>query len=83
MFAAARWSVRFATPDEPDFGMVRTLVINVAGMIGAFVALMLYYLFAREAIAAFGIGLIVGFVAPTLIAMFTLSGTVKTSSTRR
>lgn len=83
LFLAARWSVRLATPEAPNFGMVRTLVVNMTSMIVAFCALLLVFLYAREALVAFGIGLVVGFVVPTLVAMFTMSGTVRTSSTRR
>jgi len=42
----------------------------VLGMVGAFVGLLLYYLFVRAGLVPFGFGLIAGFLVPTLFMLF-------------
>ena len=80
---ATRSGVRFMTPENPELGVARALAISIIGMIAAFVALLLYYLFLRTALVPFGLGLVVGFIVPAFIALFSASGIVKPATTRR
>ncbi len=77
MFAVVRMSVRFVTPDAPEIGVARALALNMLAMGAAFGALAVAFLFARTYLTAFGLGLVVGFVVPSLIALFTMSGVTK------
>lgn len=80
LLAMTRTGVRFITPDNPEIGVARAVALMLAGMILGFVALLLYFLFIRAGLVAFGLGLVVGFLVPAFIALFALSGVVKTSS---
>jgi hypothetical protein len=42
----------------------------VLGMVAGFVGLLLYYLYVRAGLFPFGIGMIVGFLVPALVALF-------------
>lgn len=83
MILATRWGVGFMTPEAPELGVARAVALSLAGMIAAFVALLLYYLFLRTALVPFGLGLVVGFIVPAFIALFSASGLVKPATTRR
>lgn len=80
LLTLTRAGVRFITPENPEIGVARAVALMLAGMIVGFVALLLYFLFIRAGLVAFGIGLVAGFLVPAFIALFTLSGVIKTSS---
>lgn len=75
--------VRQFTPETLELGMARALVLMVLGMVAAFVGLLLYFLFVRAGLVAFGLGLVTGFTVPALIALFRTSGIAKSSIARR
>lgn len=75
--------VRQFTPETLELGMARAVVLMVIGMVAAFVALLLYYLFVRAALVPFGLGLVTGFTVPALFALFRTSGLSKSSTARR
>lgn len=80
LLVLTRTGVRFMTPEFPELGVTRAVALSMLGLVLAFVALLLYYLYVRPGLVAFGIGLIVGFLVPALVALFAFSGLVKTSS---
>lgn len=75
--------VRQFTPETLELGMARALVLMVLGMVIAFVGLLLYYVFVRAGLVAFGLGLVAGFTVPALIALFRTSGITKSPIARR
>ena len=79
LYATYRGS-RFMTADNPELGAARAVALLGAGLIGAFACLLLYYLFARDGLVPFGIGLIVGFMVPAFVMLFVISGTAKPTS---
>ena len=79
LFATYRGS-RMVTPDYPELGAARAVALVGAGLVLAFGSLMLYYYFARAGLVAFGLGLVVGFVVPAFVALFTISGITRPSS---
>lgn len=83
MILATRWGVRFMTPEALELGVARAVALATVGMIAAFVALLLYYLFLRTALVPFGLGLVVGFIVPAFVALFSASGLVKPATPRR
>lgn len=83
MLLATRHGVRFMTPEAPELGVARAVAFSTLGMIAAFVALLLYYLFVRTALVPFGLGLVVGFLVPAFIALFSASGLVRPATPRR
>ncbi|MHB9003242.1 MAG: hypothetical protein ACYC6C_04160 [Coriobacteriia bacterium] len=80
LLVLTRSGVRFITPENPEIGVVRAVVLMISGLVLGFVALLLYFLFVRAGLAAFGIGLVAGFLIPAFVALFVLSGVVRTSS---
>jgi uncharacterized membrane-anchored protein len=75
-----RSGVRFITPEDPEIGVVRAVVLMITGLVVGFAMLLVYFMFVRAGLVAFGIGLVAGFLIPAFIALFALSGVVKTSS---
>lgn len=71
--------VRSFTPETLELGMARAIVMMVLGLVGAFVALLLYYTFARAGLVAFGLGLVTGFTVPALVALFRATAVAKSS----
>lgn len=65
-----RAGVGMFTPETLELGAVRAVVLMLLGMVGAFVALLLYYLFVRAGLVPFGLGLIAGFLVPTFVVLF-------------
>lgn len=58
------------TPETLEIGAARAVVLMLLGMVGAFAALLLYFLFVRAGLVPFGLGLIAGFLVPTFVALF-------------
>lgn len=58
------------TPETLEVGAARAVVLMLLGMVLAFVALLLYYLFVRAGLVPFGLGLVVGFLVPTFVLLF-------------
>jgi hypothetical protein len=83
MLLATRRGVRFMTPEEPELGVARALAISGLGMIAAFFALLLYFLYLRAGLVPFGLGLVAGFMVPAFIALFSASGLFGLSTQRR
>lgn len=75
--------VKQFTPETLELGMARAVVLMVLGMVLAFIGLLLYFLFVRAGLVAFGLGLVTGFTVPALIALFRTSGITKSSIARR
>ncbi|HEY5549122.1 MAG TPA: hypothetical protein VIL17_05970 [Coriobacteriia bacterium] len=65
-----RVGIGMFTPETLELGAARAVVMMVLGMVGAFVGLLLYYLFVRAGLVPFGFGLIAGFLVPTLFMLF-------------
>lgn len=74
MLVVTARSVRFATPEMPELGVARAVAFSSLGLFAAFGALLLYFLFAREGLVAFGVGLVGGFLVPAFVALFKFSG---------
>jgi hypothetical protein len=70
MLALTRLGAGMFTPETLELGAVRAVVLMVAGMVGGFVGLLLYYLFVRAGLVPFGFGMIAGFLVPALMALF-------------
>lgn len=83
MLLATRHGVTFMTPDAPELGVARAVALTTLGMIAAFAALLLYFLFARTALVPFGLGLVVGFMVPAFIALFSATGLARPATPRR
>lgn len=79
LFVTAR-AVKLATPDRPELGVARAVALSGLGLLVAFVALLLYYLYARDGLTAFGVGLVGGFLVPAFVALFVSSGITSVSS---
>jgi hypothetical protein len=78
---ALTWAgVRSFTPETLEIGAMRAIAMMVVGLIVAFGALLLFYLFVRSGLVPFGLGLAAGFTVPALVALFRMSG-MGTSST--
>lgn len=77
MFTAARTGARFVTPEAAELGIIRALAINIFALVIAFGVLLILLVFARSVLAIFGIGLVTGFVVPSFVALFTMSGVTK------
>jgi hypothetical protein len=83
MLALTRMGVRSFTPETLEVGMARAVVLMVLGLVIAFVGLLLYFVFVRAGLVPFGLGLVVGFTVPALVALFRMSGIAKSSTARR
>jgi hypothetical protein len=83
LLAMTAIGVRSFTPETLELGAMRAVAMLVLGLALAFAGLLLYYLFVRPGLVAFGLGLAAGFVIPATIALFRFSGIAKTSTTRR
>lgn len=70
MLTLTKVGVGMFTPETLEIGAVRAVVLMVAGMAGGFVGLLLYYLYVREGLVPFGLGMIAGFLIPALVALF-------------
>ena len=80
MIGLTRYGVTFMKADEPELGVARAVALSSLGMLAAFVALLLYFLYARDGLVAFGLGLVVGFMVPAFVMLFRFSGFAKPSS---
>jgi len=69
--------VRSFTPETLELGMARAIAMLVIGLVLAFVGLLLFYLFVRPGLVAFGLGLAAGFTVPSLIALFRMGRVAK------
>jgi hypothetical protein len=70
MLALTKLGVGMFTPETLEIGAVRAVVLMVLGLAGGFVGLLLYYLFVREGLIPFGLGMVAGFLVPALAALF-------------
>ncbi len=70
MLALTRLGVGMFTPETLEIGAVRAVVLMVLGLAGGFVGLLLFYLFVREGLIPFGLGMVAGFLVPALVALF-------------
>lgn len=70
MLALTRFGTRMFTPETLELGAARAVVLMVLGMVGGFVGLLLYYLYVRAGLVPFGLGMIVGFLVPAMVALF-------------
>jgi hypothetical protein len=70
MLALTRLGVGMFTPESLEIGAVRAVVLMVLGLAGGFVGLLLFYLFVREGLIPFGLGMVAGFLVPALVALF-------------
>jgi hypothetical protein len=83
MLALTAAGVRSFTPETLEIGAMRAISMMVVGLVVAFGALLLFYLFVRPGLVPFGLGLAAGFTVPALIALFRTSGIGTSSTTRR
>jgi hypothetical protein len=83
LLALTAAGVRSFTPETLEVGMARAIAMLVIGLVLAFVALLLYFLFVRPGLIAFGLGLAAGFTVPALVALFRMGRVAKPSTTRR
>jgi hypothetical protein len=83
LLALTASGVRSFTPETLELGAMRAVAMLVLGLVLAFLALLLYYLYVRPGLVAFGLGLAAGFTVPATIALFRMSGVTKPSTTRR
>jgi hypothetical protein len=58
----AQASVRRITPDDPFGGLVQAAALNFLIMLTAFGSLLVVFFFARGAMLAFGVALVLGFL---------------------
>jgi len=80
MISLTRYGITFMNPETPELGVARAVALSSLGMIAAFAALLAYYLFAREGLVPFGLGLVAGFMVPAFVMLFRFSGIAKPSS---
>jgi hypothetical protein len=83
LLAMTAAGVRSFTPDTLEIGAMRAVAMLVLGLALGFLGLLLYYLFVRPGLVAFGLGLAAGFAVPATVALFRASGVTKPSTTRR
>jgi len=83
MLALTAAGVSSFTPETLEIGMARAVVFMVLGLVVAFVALLLYFEFARRALVPFGLGLVGGFTVPATVALFRASAVSASSAARR
>jgi hypothetical protein len=83
ILALTAMGVRSFTPETLEVGAMRAVAMLVLGLFIAFAGLLVYYLFVRPGLVAFGLGLAAGFVVPATVALFRMSGVAKPSTTRR
>jgi hypothetical protein len=70
MLALTKLGVGMFTPETLEIGAARAVVLMLLGLVGSFVGLLLYYLYVREGLLPFGLGMVVGFLVPALVALF-------------
>jgi hypothetical protein len=80
LLAMTARGVKSFTPETLELGAMRAIAMMVLGLLMAFVGLLLFYLFVRPGLTAFGLGLAGGFVVPATVALFRMSGIAKTSN---
>jgi hypothetical protein len=83
LLALTAAGVRSFTPETLEIGAMRAVAMLVLGLFLAFAGLLLYYLYVRPGLVAFGLGLAAGFIVPATVALFRMSGVTKPSTTRR
>ena len=83
LLALTAYGVRSFTPETMELGMVRAVAMMVIGLVIAFAGLLLYFVFVRSGLIAFGLGLAAGFTIPALVALFRTSGITKSSTAGR
>lgn len=71
------------TPETLEIGMAKALALMALGLVLAFVGLLVYFLYARDGLIPFGLGLVAGFMVPGLVALFRTSGIAKSSTAGR
>jgi hypothetical protein len=74
MLSLTRAGVGFVTPEAPELGAVRAVIMLTAGLVAALVGLFVYFAFMRAGLTAFGLGMALGFVVPATVALFRMSG---------
>jgi hypothetical protein len=70
MLALTKLGVGMFTPETLEIGAARAVVLMLLGLVGSFVGLLLYYLYVGEGLLPFGLGMVVGFLVPALVALF-------------
>lgn len=83
LIALTAAGVRMFTPETLEIGAIRAVVMMVLGLVLALGGLLLYFLYVRAGLVAFGLGLVAGFIVPALIALFRMSGIATSSTARR
>lgn len=83
LLRVCRFGVSFFTPEEPEIGMIRALVLNAVAMGVALTLLTLCFVFVRPAFVAFGVALAGGFTFAALYELFRYAGPSKTRYARR
>ncbi|HEX9092847.1 MAG TPA: hypothetical protein VF902_02575 [Coriobacteriia bacterium] len=78
-----RRGARFLTPETLELGAARAVAFMCLGMFAAFFSLMGYYLWARDGLSYFGIGLVIGFMVPATLALFSAAGLTRPATPRR
>ena len=74
MLALNHAGVRMMTPDAPEIGAAKAVVLLVGGLVAAVAGLFVYFSFLRAGLTAFGLGMVVGFTVPALVTLFRFSG---------
>lgn len=74
LLLVVRRSSRLITPDDPEIGMAKVLVANMAVMAAAVLALTAFFFLARPALAWFGIALVAGFLTTASVELFRFGG---------
>ncbi len=82
LFVTKRAS-RLLTPESLAIGMAKILLVVGSSLVAAVVALTLLYLYARSALAPFGLALAVSFLAMVSIELFKFGGVAAVSGRRR
>ncbi len=72
MIGLTRAGTRLVTPEAPEIGMARAVVLMLAGLAMALAGLVVYFAFMRHSLAAFGLGMVAGFIVPATVALFRL-----------
>lgn len=74
LMAVSHRAVSFVTPDDPLRGVVLVGALMGARFMAALGALAVFYFFARNGLAPFGIALVFSFVVGLFVEAFRLSG---------
>jgi hypothetical protein len=74
---------RLMTPEDPAVGMAKVLATVGAGLALAVASLAILYLYARPALAPFGLSLAAGFLVVAFVELFRFGGVAAVSGRRR